>query len=84
LIYGRQDEKGTGEPGSLGTVQSYEEANAVYVESDFSDPEGLIEFLQHNEDVAWRIARNQRETVVERGYLGLVVEMCYWRSLIRA
>jgi hypothetical protein len=64
-------------------VGSYRDANAVYVQSDFSDLEMLVGILREFPHVAERIARNQRDLVVRRGYLSVAAETCYWRALIR-
>jgi hypothetical protein len=70
--------------GILPTVSAFEDANAIYVEPDFSNLERLIEFLRTRPDIAQRIARNQRRMVFEGGYLSLAAETCYWRGLIHA
>jgi hypothetical protein len=67
----------------LGMVGSYKEANAVYVEPDFEELDGLVGVLRKYPYVAERIARNQREGVVGKGYLSMGAETCYWRALIR-
>ncbi|OAL55355.1 hypothetical protein IQ07DRAFT_639043 [Pyrenochaeta sp. DS3sAY3a] len=72
-----------GQGGVLGTVADYRDANAVYVKSDFSNLEAVVLFLREHQGVARTIARNQREGVVGRGYLGAAAETCYWRGLVR-
>lgn len=72
-----------GQGGVLGTLADYRDANAVYVRSDFSNLEAVVLFLREHQEVARRIARNQREGVVGRGYLGAAAETCYWRGLVR-
>ncbi|KAF2734847.1 hypothetical protein EJ04DRAFT_512155 [Polyplosphaeria fusca] len=67
----------------LPSVADWRDANAVYVAPDFSNLEIVVEFLQAHPEVAERIARNQRETVVGGGYLSPAAETCYWRALIR-
>lgn len=58
-------------------------ANAIYVRPDFSNLESTIFFLRSHPEVAARIARNQRDVVVEGQYLSSAAEVCYWRSLVR-
>jgi hypothetical protein len=70
--------------GVVETVGSYRDANAIYVASDFGDLEGLVGVLRGYEYVAERVARNQRDLVVGKGYLSIAAETCYWRALIRA
>jgi hypothetical protein len=70
--------------GVLPTVSAFEDANAIYVEPDFSNLERLIGFLYTHPNVAQRIARNSRRKVFGGGYLSLAAETCYWRELIRA
>jgi hypothetical protein len=60
------------------------EANIIFVEPDWSDLEHTVTWLEGNPDIAKKIARNQREKIVEAGYLSSAAEVCYWRSLIRA
>ncbi|KAK7187134.1 hypothetical protein DPSP01_004043 [Paraphaeosphaeria sporulosa] len=67
----------------LQTVRDWRAANAIYVSSKFEDLEEVIMLLRAHPEVAQRIARNQRETVVERGYLSAAAEVCYWRALIK-
>ncbi|KAF2033494.1 hypothetical protein EK21DRAFT_58695 [Setomelanomma holmii] len=69
--------------GVVKTVASWEGANAIYVKPDFSDLEAVVEFLEERQEVARRIARNQRELVVDGGYLSTSAETCYWRALIK-
>lgn len=59
------------------------EANMIFVASDWSDLEATVKWLEENEDVAARVARNQRRTFHEDGYLSPAAEVCYWRSLLR-
>lgn len=59
------------------------EANMIFVASDWSDLEAIINWLEGHQDVAARIARNQRRTFHEDGYLSPAAEACYWRSLLR-
>jgi hypothetical protein len=61
----------------------WRDANAIYVKPDFSNLEAVIEFLGKHPHIAKRIARNQRATMVDGGYLGEAAETCYWRALIR-
>jgi hypothetical protein len=68
--------------GAIPTVTSYKEANAIYVDPNFSNLESLVEFLREHPNVARQIARNQRVVVVGGGYLSLAAETCYWRALI--
>lgn len=68
----------------LQAVGDWRDANAIYVSPKFEDLEGVIMLLRARPDVARRIARNQRETVVERGYLGAAAEACYLRALVKA
>ncbi|KAL1601503.1 hypothetical protein SLS60_006418 [Paraconiothyrium brasiliense] len=68
----------------LGTVKDWREANAIYVSPRFDDLEEVIMVLRAHPEVARRIARNQREAVVERGYLSGAAEACYWRALVEA
>tara|TARA_R110002003_G_scaffold141_8_gene12939 strand:- start:10086 stop:11054 length:969 start_codon:yes stop_codon:yes gene_type:complete len=69
--------------GALPTVSSYEDANAIYVDPDFSNLEGVVKFLDKHPEISKRIARNQRNLMVGGGYLSLAAETCYWRALIR-
>lgn len=69
--------------GVLEVTRDWRCANAIYVKHDFSDLENVVTALRKRPDLASRIARNQRELVVERGYLGSAAEMCFWRELIR-
>lgn len=59
------------------------QANTIFVKPDWSDLEDTIMYLRDNPDVAERVARNQRESIVERGYLSPAAEVCYWRALVR-
>ncbi|GKT45134.1 uncharacterized protein ColSpa_05315 [Colletotrichum spaethianum] len=59
------------------------EANAVFVNPDWSDLEATIGWLEDNAEVARGIARRQRALFFERGYLSPAAEVCYWRALIR-
>lgn len=70
------------EIGALQTEPDYRNANAIYVSPDFYNLEALIEWLEAHPHVAQRIARNQRQMMVEGGYLGEGAETCYWRALI--
>ncbi|KAF2016390.1 hypothetical protein BU24DRAFT_462549 [Aaosphaeria arxii CBS 175.79] len=67
----------------LPTVKDWREANAIYIAPDSSNLESTIALLEKNPDVAKRIARSQRSTAVERGFLRPAAEVCYWRALIR-
>jgi hypothetical protein len=69
--------------GALPTAKRYEDANAIYVNSDFANLEKLIVFLRTHPHVARRIARNQRDDLAKGEYLSLAAETCYWRALIR-
>ncbi|RFU28056.1 hypothetical protein B7463_g8281, partial [Scytalidium lignicola] len=60
------------------------QANAIFVSSNWDDLEATVQYLQSHPDIGERIARNQRETFVGRGYLSDAAEVCYWRELIRA
>lgn len=60
-----------------------DEANAVFVAPDWSDLEATVRWLEEHGDVAEGIARRQRETYAEGGYLGPAAEVCYWRAAIR-
>ncbi|KAH7089914.1 hypothetical protein FB567DRAFT_314679 [Paraphoma chrysanthemicola] len=64
-------------------VTSYKNANAVYVDPDFSNLGSVVEFLDRYPQVANRIAKNQRDLVVGGRYLSMGAETCYWRALIR-
>ncbi|KAH7073523.1 hypothetical protein BKA63DRAFT_575763 [Paraphoma chrysanthemicola] len=68
---------------ALSTVSSYKDANAVYIEPDFSNLGIVVELLDKYPHVANRIARNQRDLVVGGRYLSMGAETCYWRALIR-
>jgi hypothetical protein len=59
------------------------EANAIFVNPDWSDLEAVVAWLERHPDVAEGIARRQRETFAGGGYLSAAAEACYWRSLIR-
>ncbi|KAF2257799.1 hypothetical protein CC78DRAFT_527265 [Lojkania enalia] len=67
----------------LPTVSDWHDANAIYVKPDFSNLEAVVEFLDSHPEIAQRVARNQRESVVGGGYLSSAAEVCYWRALIR-
>ncbi|KAK3349241.1 hypothetical protein B0T25DRAFT_481745 [Lasiosphaeria hispida] len=60
-----------------------EEANAVFVSSDWSDLEATIRWLEEHPEVAEGIATRQRELFVGGGYFSPAAETCYWRALIR-
>jgi hypothetical protein len=60
-----------------------EEANMVFVASDWSDLEETVRWLEDHQDVAAGIARRQRETYHGGGYLSPAAEVCYWRALLR-
>ncbi|KAK0707903.1 hypothetical protein B0H67DRAFT_450753, partial [Lasiosphaeris hirsuta] len=60
-----------------------EEANAVFVSSDWSDLEATIRWLDENPGIAEGIAARQRELSVGGGYFSPAAETCYWRALIR-
>ncbi|KAJ4369730.1 hypothetical protein N0V83_005493 [Neocucurbitaria cava] len=68
----------------LNPVATWQEANAIYVNPDFSNLEAVVLFLRSHPEVGQRLAQNQRETVVGPGYLSLAAETCYWRALVRA
>lgn len=68
--------------GAIPTITSYKEANAIYVDPNFSNLESVVEFLREHPNVARQIARNQRAMVVGGGYLSVAAETCYWRALI--
>lgn len=72
------------QPGIIQSVVGWQDANAIYVNADFSNLEAVILFLREHAEVAQHIAWNQRETVVERGYLSMAAEICYWRAMVRA
>ncbi|OHW97116.1 DUF821 domain-containing protein [Colletotrichum incanum] len=59
------------------------EANAVFVNPDWSDLEATINWLEDHAEVARGIARRQRALFFERGYLSPAAEVCYWRALVR-
>lgn len=59
-------------------------ANIIFVRPDWSDLEATILYLRQNPEIAKGIAQNQRELMVNGGYLSEAAEACYWRSLIRA
>ena len=54
----------------------------IFVANDWSNLESTIEWLEANPEAAERIAANQRELMVGKGYLSSAAEMCYWRALI--
>lgn len=81
---GRRDGVREGAAALLATVSDWREANAVYVSPGFGDLDEVIGFLRAYPEVAQRIARNQREAVVESGYLSGAAEVCYWRGLVAA
>jgi hypothetical protein len=60
-----------------------EEATIVFVRSDWSDLEEVVEWLEEHASVAEGIARRQREMFVEGGYFSPAAEVCYWRGLVR-
>ena len=62
---------------------SVDEANMVFVSSDWSDLEETVAWLEDHPDVAAGIARRQRKLYAEGGYLSPAAEVCYWRALIR-
>jgi hypothetical protein len=70
-------------PGLLAPVTSYREANAIFVEPDFSNMRSVIKFLRERPSVARRIAQNQRELIIGGRYLSNAAEVCSWRALIR-
>lgn len=78
-----------GERISAGVKQAWperykaEEANIVFVRSDWSDLEEVVEWLEEHPSVAEGIARRQREVFVGGGYFSQAAEMCYWRGLMR-
>jgi hypothetical protein len=59
------------------------EANMIFVASDWSDLQEIIDWLEDNPAVAQGIARRQRELYHDEGYLSPAAEACYWRSLLR-
>lgn len=59
------------------------QANMIFVAYDWSDLEATVKWLEEHEDVAAAIARNQRKTFHDDGYLSPAAEACYWRSLLR-
>lgn len=59
------------------------EANMVFVASDWSDLRETVSWLEEHQDVAAGIARRQRETYHQGGYLSPAAEVCYWRALLR-
>jgi hypothetical protein len=59
-----------------------EEANIVFVRSDWSDLEEVVKWLEDHPIVAEGIARRQREVFVGGGYFSQAAEVCYWRGLI--
>lgn len=60
-----------------------EEANMVFVKWDWSNLEDTVLYLRENPEISERIARNQRNLMVEGGYLSPAAEVCYWRALVR-
>jgi len=68
----------------LKTVNDWRKANSIYVSPTFADLEDLIMFLRRYPEVALRIAQNQRQDVIEAGYLSNAAEVCYWRAMIGA
>ncbi|KAK0387270.1 hypothetical protein NLU13_5583 [Sarocladium strictum] len=64
-------------------VYTTDEANMVFVRPDWEDLEEVISWLEANPGVAEGIAKRQRETFEESGYLSPAAEVCYWRALIR-
>ena len=56
----------------------------VFVAKDWSNLESTIAWLERNPEAAERIARNQKEFFVGRGYHSPAAEACYWRALITA
>ncbi|ORY17935.1 glycosyl transferase family 90-domain-containing protein [Clohesyomyces aquaticus] len=67
----------------LPTVRDWREANAIYVEKDWSNLEDTVNFLRLNSEIAETIAANQRKLTVQEGYLSSAAETCYWRALIK-
>ncbi|KAK2007530.1 hypothetical protein LZ32DRAFT_622103 [Colletotrichum eremochloae] len=59
------------------------EANAVFVNPDWSDLEATIGWLEDHAGVSRGIARRQRALSSERGYMSPAAEVCYWRALVR-
>ncbi|KAI0973599.1 glycosyl transferase family 90-domain-containing protein [Xylaria arbuscula] len=59
------------------------EANIIFVAPDWSDLEATISWLEEHPDIAERIARNQRDLFLGRGYTSPAMETCYWRALLR-
>ncbi|KAK2065276.1 hypothetical protein LY76DRAFT_364203 [Colletotrichum caudatum] len=59
------------------------EANAVFVNPDWSDLEATIGWLEDHAEMSRGIARRQRATSFERGYMSPAAEVCYWRALVR-
>ncbi|KAK2000260.1 hypothetical protein LX36DRAFT_668849 [Colletotrichum falcatum] len=59
------------------------EANAVFVNPDWSDLEATIGWLEDHAEVSRGIARRQRALSSERGYMSPAAEVCYWRALVR-
>ncbi|KAK1593299.1 uncharacterized protein LY79DRAFT_514609 [Colletotrichum navitas] len=59
------------------------EANAVFVNPDWSDLEATIGWLEGHAEVSRGIARRQRAISFERGYMSPAAEVCYWRALVR-
>lgn len=60
-----------------------DEANMIFLASDWSDLEELVVWLEKHPAVAAGVARRQRETYYGGGYLSPAAEVCYWRSLLR-
>ncbi|KAI1290534.1 glycosyl transferase family 90-domain-containing protein [Xylaria venustula] len=59
------------------------EANIIFVSPNWSDLEATIVWLEEHPDIAARIAQNQRDLFVGRGYTSPAMETCYWRALLR-
>lgn len=59
------------------------EANMIFIASDWSDLEDLIAWLEEHQELAAGVARRQRQTYHDGGYLSAAAEVCYWRSLLR-
>lgn len=60
-----------------------EDANMVFVAPDWSDLEGVVQWLEAHPRIAEGIAKRQRATFHGGGYLSPAAETCYWRSAIR-
>ena len=60
-----------------------EEANIVFVKTDWSDLGDTVAWLEEHPQVAEGIARRQRELFADGGYYSPAAETCYWRALIR-